>query len=108
MQADSARLLVASIFNTCQLVWCGVRMAEWKKTRTNRSDVYRAGFLDLCRAWQWAENTPFSQGPPYLVASPPNQRPAQRGVALERANRIDDHRDFTQSGLCRSLCLWAA
>jgi DNA invertase Pin-like site-specific DNA recombinase len=50
----------------------------------------------------------FRKRAPYLVASPPNQRPAQRGVALERANRIDDHRDLAQSGLCRSLCLWAA
>src|SRR5712692_2892791 len=78
--------------------------------RPGRTDpaVYRTGLLYLCRAWKWAKDTPFSQGAPYLVASPPNQRPAQRGVALERADRIDDHRDLTQSGLCRCLCLWAA
>jgi len=78
--------------------------------RPGRTDpaVYCTGLLDLCRAWEWVENAPFSQSAPHPVTSPPNQRPAQRGVALEGANRIDAHRDLAQSGLCRSLCLWAA
>src|SRR6266487_1845386 len=78
--------------------------------RPGRTDpaVYRVGLLYLCRAWEWVENAPCSQGAPHPVTSPPNQRTTQRGVALERANRIDDHRDLAQSGVCRSLCLWAA
>src|SRR5207245_5884511 len=50
--------------------------------RPGRTDpaVYRAGLLYLCRAWEWAEDTPFSQSAPHPVTSPPNQRPAQRRV----------------------------
>src|SRR6266487_3117285 len=75
--------------------------------RTNPA-LYRAGLLDLCRSRQWVENAPFSQGAPYPAPSAPNQRPAQRRVAVERADRIDAHRDLAQPRLRRSLCLWAA
>src|SRR6266566_6992314 len=78
--------------------------------RPGRTDpaLYRAGLLDLCRSRQRVENAPRSQGAPHPVTSPPNQRPAQRGVALERADRIDAHRDLAQPRVRRSLCLWAA
>ena len=65
-------------------------------------------FSTFAELGQWVENAPCSQGAPHPVTSPPNQRTTQRGVALERADRIDDHRDLAQSRVCRSLCLWAA